>query len=840
MLYDDLPLQSEVVATNNSKDGSLDVNSQKTEQTVVEFLDEEVGEKTGFSANIDKSFTSDITMNGANLNDFLRRPVRINTFTWSESDAVGTIRTVSPWYLFFNDARIKYKLNNYSFLTCNLKVKVLINASPFYYGAMIMSYQPLPNYTPSTIVNDAGTRFFIPYSQRPHAWIFPQKSAGAEMELPYFNFRNLLRIQRAQDFLDMGTLSFINYTSLQSANGVSSSGVTVQVYAWAEDVQIGGPSVGLALQTDEYPISGPATAIAEAAGKLTSLPIIGPYATVTEMGARAIAAGARSLGYTNVPEISDTKSYRPDPFPDVSSSEIGYPFRKLTLDPKNELSIDPRIVGLPPKDELDIQSLVTKESYLCTLTWNSTNVTDDFLFQTPVFPSMSDGDGATNSKVYMTPMCWVAQMFQAWRGDIIFRFRIIASQYQKGRLRISYDPQGTGSENISYDPVTTSVVYTKIIDLGKDDDVEMVIPYQQATPWLSSWGTLTRYPSFILGNVPGWIRTEGLDNGALNVRVLTALSSPVATSSVNVLVSVRGGSNLEFSNPGFSLTNPNTVGAYSYLPPQSDFFDEDSEHVTAGHEGVMHPSRYLINMGEEICNLRQLLRRQSMSRVVTFPTSSTWYTDNGVLMHRLPLAYGYDAGGFDASKGIIATTTNFPFNFVWFHPITYISAAFIGTKGAIHWTVNNDNPLLTSHMYAMRKPTPFASVNTTYSDTYTYGDGGYNRSRFIFAANALSGTAGMAFTNQNTNTGLNFSAPNYNIYRFATTNPLTPSNPSNNDYSSFEFLQVGMHYNGSATGASNPANTKLFMMAGIGTDYTVHFFLNVPTLWVYSTTPTPA
>ncbi len=389
----------------------------------------------------------DDTPVNASLGEFLSRPVRIASFTWNESDAVGTTNTFSPWHLFFNDARNKYKLNNFSFIQCDLKIKVLINASPFYFGAMIASYQPLPNIANgyNSITNDSGTRYFIPYSQRPHLWIYPQSNAGGEMTLPFFLNKNWLRIQHYQDFLDMGTLKFINYTALASANGVTGQGVTVQVYAWAENVRLAGPSAGLSLAVQtrdelDYKPSKIASAVAAAAGNLKRVPIISGFATATEVGAKFVAGGARALGFTNHPVVDDVPPYKPTAMAPMSTSEISYPVEKLTLDHKNELSIDPGIVGLSGVDELSIGHLAQRESYLCTSTFSTTNAVDDILFTSTVSPLLHDVESSgAQPKVFMTPLAWLYNMFGNWRGDIIFRFRFVASPFHKGRVRISYD-----------------------------------------------------------------------------------------------------------------------------------------------------------------------------------------------------------------------------------------------------------------------------------------------------------------------------------------------------------------------------------------------------------------
>ena len=115
----------------------------------------------------DKTFNSE-------LGEFLRRPTMIHEFTWTEGASIaGT--TIDPWTLFLNNPTIKKKIDNYAYMRCNLKLKFVINASPFYYGALLMSYQPLSKFTPANILigND---KELIPYSQRPNITLYPQNS----------------------------------------------------------------------------------------------------------------------------------------------------------------------------------------------------------------------------------------------------------------------------------------------------------------------------------------------------------------------------------------------------------------------------------------------------------------------------------------------------------------------------------------------------------------------------------------------------------------------------------------------------------------------------------------
>lgn len=818
-------------------DGSADVTTTQT----VTFMDETSGLSVGTPAPDDHLAQSDAQAS-AGLAEFMARPVRIASFTWNESDATGTaLATLSPWQLFFNDARIKFKMNNFGFVKCNLKVKVLVNASPFYFGATRMVYQPLPNFTPSTIVNDAGTRYLIPYSQRPGLWIYPQHNEGGEMTLPFFYPKNWLRAQVSQDFADMGQLKFYNYTPLASANGVTGTGVTIQVFAWAEDVTISGPSIGLAMQGDEYGqgiVSRPASAIAGVASLLKGVPIIGKFMTATQMGATAVAGIAKLFGYTNVPVISDTEPYRPSPFPQFSSPEIGYPIEKLTLDAKNELCIDPTAIGLDGADELAIDSIIQRESYVCLASWTTAQAVDTILFSSRVTPFVFDADGSTaGSKMFFTPMAWVSNLFNHWRGDIIFRFRFVASPFHKGRVKISYDPQGYAGANILNTADTSAAVYTQIVDLGVDSDVEVRVPYQQALAWLrvnTSFNT-TNVP-FSVSASPTFAMVDANDNGTISMRVVTTLTSPVATSTVPIMVFVRAAENLEFANP----LAPGT--SFTSFPLQGEEVVPGATQIVAG-QGVamLDADRYKVNFGECVRSLRPLLRRTNFSSVYTDTgTSANPLSLSSISFGKIPPYYGYDPTGVDSAKGTTVPASDFPFNFVSPHPFHWIAPAFVAYKGSGMWHFNVDN--LTQHasvQVVRTNQNALVAIETNQS----IAAGTVNGNKRFYLTTFPQTSGGESLTTQFTNGGLSVSCPNYTEYKFQSTNPGNATSPTStitsNAYDGSAYDSFKLYI--SANGTKGPTVTamKVWKYWGAGTDFSLYFFLNTPVFLRLPSVPSP-
>lgn len=828
-------MQSEVNNDVIPSEGSADVTTAQT----VTFMDETSGLSVGTPAPDDHLAQSDAQAS-AGLAEFMARPVRIATFTWNESDAVGTaLTTISPWQLFFNDARIKYKMNNFGFVRCNLKVKVLVNASPFYYGATRMVYQPLPNFTPSTILNDAATRFLIPYSQRPGLWIYPQHNEGGEMTLPFFYPKNWLRAQVSQDFADMGQLKFYNYTSLASANGVTGTGVTVQVFAWAEDVTISGPSIGLAMQGDEYGegvVSRPASAIAGIASLLKGVPIIGKFMTATQMGATAVAGIAKLFGYTNVPVISDTEPYRPSPFPQFSSPEIGYPIEKLTLDAKNELAIDPTAIGLSGEDELAIDSLIQRESFVCLASWTTAQAVDTILFSSRVTPFVFDADGSTaGSKMFFTPMAWVSNLFNQWRGDVIFRFRFVASPFHKGRVKISYDPQGYAGANILNTADTSAAVFTQIIDLGVDSDVEIRVPYQQALGWLrvnTSFNT-TNIP-FSISASPTFAAVDANDNGTIAMRVVTTLTAPVATSTIPIMVFVRAADNLEFANPlapGSSFTS---------FPLQGEPVNPGATEIVTG-QGVamMDTDRYKVNFGECVRSLRPLLRRTNFVDVFTdLGAETNPLVVSTVYFGKIPPFYGYDPNGTDSAFGTTVPGSTFPFNFTSPNAFHWLAPAFLAYKGAGMWHFNIDNASPHASIQVVR--TNHLALDTAEGSSSATGTTLSGSKRFYLTAFAQT-SGGESLTTQFTNGGISVSCPNYTEYKFQSTNPANATKPTStttsNAYDGSAFDSFRLYISSNGTKGPTPAGMKVWKYWGVGTDFSLYFFLNTPVFTRLPTVP---
>lgn len=863
------------------------VEHQTTAVENIDFRDANPGSSLEYEEMPDKTFLDGYSEE-CQLKDFLSRPVKIFSTTWTEGTTLA--HTLTPWSLFFDETVIRNKLENYGLLRANLKLKIMINASPFYYGVALASYQPLHVFRPQDLSNAALP--LMHKSQRPHIRLYAQKSQGGEMTLPFVHYRNWLRIPELAEFQNMGELSLDSFGPLRNANSVAGSDVSITIFAWAEDVHVtmltssaamqsGGdpfkfqsgkspvsrsqgrklaykkkekPVVSITAQSksgpsDEYntskagPVESAASAVAAASGSLSKVPYIGPYMTATSFVASTAASVANFFGWSNPPVIDSVAPMKTEPFHGITSPDISTPVEKLTLDPKNELNIDSRTVGLDGTDELAIDSLISREAHIYEATWTQTNSTDHLLFNSVVTPAIFDFGTYSGSfdSWSMTPMCYISKMFRYWRGDIIYHFRVNCSKFHRGRIVVTWDP----NRNISGVTDTETSCYTKVFDIETDQDFEVRVPYLRDTAYLQCPENHTAM-SFAGSSPAARAYSNTETNGTLTVRVLTELTGPDASSSVTLLVSVRAGDNFQFADPHeieqfFSPYELQSGDAP--LDKVQDAVDVDGDRVlTMGDPGDLIDASHTIFMGECIKSVRTLLRRAQFSR-----TQSPGSVGAAIYKYRTfwtfgrhPLLYGYDPNGFHGMRNqanSADTTGNFCVNTY----LGWMQGCFVGQRGSINMYVNVCYPDFVNSIKVMRTKEVTRTLAASQAEmSVSSGVSAYVVARAAVgngsSAHSVQGASGMALTNVRSQSAICAQLPMYSRFRMLSCDPLINSMGHQRDDSQTDAVQLQVDV--FPTGESgDPVNLNADLYYAAGTDYSLYFFLSTPVVYYVQTLP---
>lgn len=638
----------------------------------------------------------------ASLADYLARPVLIHTQPWTVGSAFSI--SIDPWTLFYTNSRVQKKVEGFYLQRFDLKIKVLINGSPFYYGKCMVSYNPLGQ-SDAIEYNSIGlSDKLISRSQRNCIVLDSTTSAGGVISCPYFYPRSYQELPTA--FKKMGSLDFDTFNQLNNSNGATSA-IYIQVYAWAENVVLSIPTntVHLTSHSDEYSTdthtNKPSNAMMNIAGKIGStLGTITEYAMATQAVVSAIGEVALVFGFSrpvNLDKQSYIKNLSCGNISNVDSPECVH---KLTLDSKQEITIDPRTAGIEPVDELQLSTILKRDSYLTQFQWGAVDSTGDLLWSSRVNPvqyAVNDYDSGLASCVTPTILAYCSQLFEYWTGDMEYTFSVVASTYHKGRLLVVYDPSPPTTNAM---PDSNSV-YSRIIDISEIKDFTVRIGYSQAQPYQIIRSFKSMLDTCGIGNAglnygPG-ILTGGISNanlgsnGTISVFVLNPLLNPSAsdTGTPSVLVRTKACDNFRFA--GVSTLGVEANG--SVLPISPPLLLESHSLTTV--EPVLETETIamiqdvdpypLVWFGETFTSLRALLKRYNYFISYNGANSAIWGVTPSVPANiscwvitktNMPNYIGYDPLGY--SK--IGLNSYFPGRLT---TLTYIMPMYLGWRGGI-------------------------------------------------------------------------------------------------------------------------------------------------------------
>jgi hypothetical protein len=813
-----------MVAPRTSQKGS----GENKEQTVT-FTDNNQGTMVDLSTTIPNLSTDNPEI--LRLNEYFSRPVKIDGF----SIALGTPinRSIFPWSLFFSNAIIGRKLDNYFGIRCNLHIKIVVNSTPFVYGALRASYRALPLFDTAPIA--AGDETILE-SQRPGIWIYPQSNQGGEMVLPFLFQRSWLNATRATDFDDMGELIYRTYVTTLSANTSVGANVDVVTYAWASDVELLGSTDELSLQSapqkDEYAMDGvisrPASSIAKVADALSGVPVIGPFATATSMAATGIGKAAALLGYSKTKDVSDVHYMKPSALPNLAAPDLPESIDKLTLDAKNELSIDPRVTGCSPDDPMNLAAFAAREGIFAAVSWPETAATGANLINWGVHPGLVATTSIASAERHaMLPSCFASQCFQYWRGDMIYRVKIIASQYHRGRLQISWDPRKPTFNKIT--DISASV-YNTIMDIGENTELEFRVPMSQTVQFLETIVPPTEIHK--TGAAIFNTDTNIVYNGYITVKVLTELSSPTGSAPASVIFSARAGDNFEFAGP----IEPD----YNFSPytPQSMEmeYNMDGEIEIGGGSTRTDPSLSTVYMGEKVPSIRTLCQRSCAYATVPFVVpSSTLYTGFSTWRHhRLPLYPGYDPLGSSAAVGLNSGVSE-DYNWVGWSYMTWFSLCYVGQRGAVNYYL-----MPSSQMDVM--PQLIATRSETTATSFTLegqisAEGNTRNTINAMARRLFFSCRGVAVSHATSNGTLSFSLPLYSNYKFISNSSATRSRGTNRTVDNTDKDGFEVH---AFMSKGTTVSPTLLAFVSAGPDFSLVYFQNVPSMYRYTADPIPS
>lgn len=834
------------------------------------------------------------------LEHFLERPVEIFSKTWQVGESPAYVNEINPWILFLNNPRVLNKLDTFKLLQGNLNIKIMVNGSPFHYGRMFFGVRPSVfdnnplNIGPkvqlvSTNFHDAANAdrtmpcMQTLYSQRPHVFVDPSTNQPQHITWPFFAAGNNIDLMEPLSYSRMGVIEIWELNSLAHANGATDP-VEITMFAWMTNAKLAGlsqgtvtPQSGVKMRKsknkpkftsksgkDEYDtnglISAPASTLASYANYFTEIPYIGAFAKATNIAASAVAGVAKIFGYSRPPIVTDTMFVRPQPMGNLANTTGADPLMKLSLDPKQELTIDPATLGLPADDEMSFAYLLKKEAWIDTFDWNlSTTQFEGRIYNLLLHPHSSpgfrtpvvglDGDNIAHTR---TPVGFIAEPFEYWTGSLRVRFQIVCSQFHRGRLMFVYEPtphaEGTN--------VDTNNRFVHIVDITEERDVTFEINWTQEDAYrrvqIGSANMVSR-----LGPTAGF--PTGADvypdrsNGVLQVYVVNQLAAPTDSANVSINVFMSAGDSFEVKAPNdlnrisYSRLDepvgPPTLaqsGVRDIITPNENMPEQDSMYVLNGNYKSLQLEQSQVYFGEHIVSFRSLMKRYIFHRsldvtvVPSPPVGGAVYLTQ-FIVRNLPNGPGRPYGG-SAGSTLTPVSGLVTYNICAMTYLRYVMIAYVGYRGGLRWKVAAFTQLNDSA--ALRVSRASTTTAETSSQTLLL-DSTTTRSqlaqRFLANGEAYSYShGGSSEVATDVNPVLEYEIPFYHRFRYMECNGAGGA--------SGNFLEEPCHViNVTAKQNDNNGLGWVEFNSSIGEDFSLFFFIGAPPVMASDvTTVTPS
>ncbi len=595
------------------------------------------------------------------IRNFLSRPYNFSSYTWSTSQTPGTdifdisiINTINS----INMYTTKMKgFRNWKFTVC---FKMVIAPSPFHAGALRLSWKP---WTASTNSNRGNMhKGLIPNSQLPGIMLTCEDNS-AEIKIPYIGPVYGYDKSSTGENWAWGNLRLCVYSSL--ATGTGSNNVAIDGYIWLEDIELSGMTAqskysasvkkkSRMVITDKEigdgsgPISRVLGSGAVLANRLGDFPVLTPFFKPAAWVLNALRGSAEAFGYSK-PTTGERQELsmmvrNQDAFSPNTNGIDNCANLSVKGDAKTTMNT---MLQLTKFDESSIDFIKRQWSYYEAFTVSTSNVPNDILYSKLIAPRnlnksyLMPASSTTNFSVYwQTPVAYLGEVFESYRGDIEVRFVFVKTGYHACQVEVAFSMDQVTTSNTEY-------YLREIVDIQAGNEICFVLPYNRVEPFLST-----------------------SDNfGMLQVSLVNTLQAPTSVSNtISIMVFFRGGDNLEFSRPSTSVPIP-------VMGPQGAFQEESQEAMCDKPENIGNSNSVnslvvtQYTVGEDVKSLKQLSNRYTKIYWSYWLLASKYLT--------------MDPHWYGITTATLGTYYTLSFSYLALDYFSRFSALFLGHNGSI-------------------------------------------------------------------------------------------------------------------------------------------------------------
>jgi hypothetical protein len=686
----------------------------------------------------DESIVSHITPMWSNMNDtqdteqsiidFLRKPIVVAQSNFSITDTFSILNSQSYPFSAFNATQGPMwvdKLKGYFGIRMDMRFRLVVNANKFQQGRYCMGWVPLGGITrttsnfKATFFNNMHMATLIQRTTVPHVEIDIATQTACELLVPFAAVQNFWPLNQNFNATDSCPLGFMNvypYSPLVSPTGSTTASYTL--YVSFENIKLFGaasPTAGLqdkeVTNTQNGPISGIARSFARGFQEFSNIPLLGEYALTMSWVSDRVARTAAMFGFSKPTQGDSLQKVEIINNPSHSNIDGDADVRALSYLSKPG-TIPLKGLSGTDFDEMDFSYIIRKYANYATFSWNTGNLAAVTLYADDVHNNKFVNNAGVIS---WTPVSFVSNFFNLWRGSLKFRFKFVKTEFHSGRLEfVFYPTDDLGS-------LTNGPHYVNrlIVDIREHMEIELIIPY------------ISRYPYMQLGE----------KIGVLEVNVVDPLIAPASvSSSVTVLVEIAGGDDFELAEPSNFTYTPKLA-----VPTSGIQGDDKSFSMTIGNSSInTNPiAASATCIGDKISSFRPMLKR------------FTPVLPNGKLLANTYRAIGPQISVQVDALPMLAIAT--PTDYTVADSLTAVASCYMFWTGGVR--------IKDIISYGLTKtPSNFLTSSTTTASLFTIAPSGTQQkfvTNFAFGTGSVSVNSHQVYQQSTNNTTLTVEVPQY-------------------------------------------------------------------------------
>nr|WPR18042.1 MAG: capsid protein [Owegonang virus 3] len=441
------------------------------------------------------------------INSMLSRPGLISTFEWKETDLDDALLTTIDLPTAIQNSKFKSsKMKYFKFVRSNYKIRMVINATRFHAGRLLVVWAPGSSLCSIQELNEKSMASLLCF---PSLIIDPATNQTVEFVIPFispylyyplttYSTGSVDAVQLAGQALGQVKVFVLNkLTSGQT----TTTPVSVSVYGWLDE-----PALSVPLYAQMGVVSD------------TIDGLVAPMTEIVDT-ATDVASGAsrmlRSVGLSKPDNVGSNIRVTPVVANSLSYGVGSDTIEKLVVDPKCALEPCNELFGTKD-DEMDIVYIGKTWSLLKRVDWEANRAHGYVLADLPLFPERDTTAG------------WMLRAFKYYCGSVRVRIQLVANQFMSGRVMALFVPSQVTIPDIT--PLTdlADMMYNQVYDLTGTSESEFTIPYNAPYPVLPT-------PFFAQADASDYVGIDQSSIGNIKLLVLNPLRTTKATNEKAVI-----------------------------------------------------------------------------------------------------------------------------------------------------------------------------------------------------------------------------------------------------------------------------------------------------------------